>query len=143
MDIEKGIRLVEVISNSPLKSFVYEEGNLKISLEKGDNGSVVSTAVENGVPVAVPEAGAAREEAESAGREVTAPLVGIFYTAKTPDAEPFVKVGDTVKKGQVIGIIEAMKLMNEVESTEEGVVRKICAANGEGVEYGQPLIIVE
>ena len=143
MDIEKVIRLVEVISNSPLKSFVYEEGNLKISLGKSENGTVTPAVMENGAPVTVPDKDAPEAEKEKTeGNEVPAPLVGIFYAAKSPDADPFVKVGDHVKKGQIIGIIEAMKLMNEVESTEEGIVKEICVANGEGVEYGQPLIIV-
>lgn len=70
---------------------------------------------------------------------VTSPLVGVFYSASSPDAEPFVKVGDTVKKGQVLGIIEAMKLMNEIESEYDGVVEAILIKNEDVVEYGQPL----
>ena len=70
---------------------------------------------------------------------VTSPLVGIFYSAPSPEAENFVKVGDTVKKGQVLGIIEAMKLMNEIESDYDGVVEAILVNNEDVVEYGQPL----
>ena len=70
---------------------------------------------------------------------VTSPLVGTFYTASSPDAEVFVKEGDTVKKGQVLGIIEAMKLMNEIESEFDGVVEAVLVKNEEVVEYGQPL----
>lgn len=70
---------------------------------------------------------------------VTSPLVGTFYSAPSPDAEPFVQVGDTVKKGQVLGIIEAMKLMNEIESEYDGVVEAILVENENVVEYGQPL----
>jgi acetyl-CoA carboxylase biotin carboxyl carrier protein len=77
------------------------------------------------------------------GVEVKAPIVGTFYRAPSPDAEPFVKEGDTVKKGQVLCIIEAMKLMNEIESDVSGVVRKILVNNGEPVEYGQVLFIIE
>ncbi|MBO1435774.1 acetyl-CoA carboxylase biotin carboxyl carrier protein [Meiothermus sp. CFH 77666] len=75
--------------------------------------------------------------------EVKAPIVGTFYRAPSPDAEPFVKEGDTVKKGQVLCIIEAMKLMNEIESEVSGVVRKILVANGEPIEYGQTLFLIE
>ena len=70
------------------------------------------------------------------------PLVGTFYAASSPDAEPFVKVGDTVKKGQVLGIVEAMKLMNEIESDYDGVVKAILVENGELVEYGQDMFII-
>ena len=70
---------------------------------------------------------------------MTSPLVGTFYTAPAEDAEPFVKVGDTVKKGQVVAIVEAMKLMNEIESEYDGIVEEILVENAQGVEYGQPL----
>ena len=70
---------------------------------------------------------------------ITSPLVGTFYSASSPDADPFVKEGDTVKKGQVLGIIEAMKLMNEIESEFDGVVEAVLVSNEEVVEYGQPL----
>ena len=73
------------------------------------------------------------------GNVVVSPLVGIFYSASSPEAEPFVKVGDRVKKGQVLGIIEAMKLMNEIESEYDGIVEAILVKNEEMVEYGQPL----
>lgn len=75
----------------------------------------------------------------SANKVVTCPLVGTFYSAPSPDAEDFVKVGDVVKKGQVLGIVEAMKLMNEIESDYDGVVEAILVKNEETVEYGQPL----
>lgn len=83
------------------------------------------------------------EEPPVKGVEVKAPIVGTFYRAPSPDAEPFVKEGDMVKKGQVLCIIEAMKLMNEIESDVSGIVRKILVSNGEPVEYGQVLFIIE
>ena len=73
------------------------------------------------------------------GRQTKCLSVGVFYAASSPDAEPFVKVGDTVKKGQVLGIIEAMKLMNEIESETDGVIEAVLVKNEETVEYGQPL----
>ena len=77
------------------------------------------------------------------GTAVTSPIVGVFYAAPGPEKEPFVRVGDRVEAGQVIGIVEAMKLMNEIQSDVSGVVTKICVQDGEGVEYGQPLIYVQ
>ena len=76
------------------------------------------------------------------GNVVKSPLVGTFYNAPSPDAEPYVKVGDTVKKGQVLAIVEAMKLMNEIESEFDGTVEKILVSNEEVVEYGQPLFVI-
>jgi len=73
---------------------------------------------------------------------VKAPLVGTYYAAPSPDQKPFVQVGDTVKKGDVILIIESMKLMNEVQSDFDGVVKEILVQNGDGVEYDQPLMII-
>ena len=87
------------------------------------------------------EAAAPQSDAAEIGSEnvVTSPLVGTFYSASSPDAEPFVKVGDTVKKGQVLGIIEAMKLMNEIESEFDGIVEAVLVNNEDVVEFGQPL----
>ncbi len=76
-------------------------------------------------------------------QEITAPIVGTFYRKPAPDAEPFVNVGDRVEKGQVVCIIEAMKLFNEIESEVSGVIKKILVEDGEPVEYGQPLFLVE
>jgi acetyl-CoA carboxylase biotin carboxyl carrier protein len=93
-------------------------------------------------PVLAPKPEAPKEDT-SKYVEVKAPIVGTFYRAPSPDAEPFVKEGDTVKKGQVLCIIEAMKLMNEIESEVSGVVRKILVSNGEPIEYGQVLFLIE
>ena len=95
------------------------------------------------VPAAeAPAADSAAEEALPAGNVVKSPLVGTFYAAPSEDAEPFVKVGDSVKEGQVLAIVEAMKLMNEIESDFAGTVAEILVENGEGVEYGQPLFVI-
>ena len=89
------------------------------------------------------EPAAEKTQEQPSGNEVKSPLVGTFYSASSPDAEPFVKVGDTVKKGQVLGIVEAMKLMNEIESEFDGTVKAILIENEQMVEYGQPLFIIE
>lgn len=90
-----------------------------------------------------PAVPAPRAEEPVRGTEVKAPIVGTFYRAPGPDADPFVKEGDTVRKGQVLCIIEAMKLMNEIESEVAGVVRKVLVGNAEPVEFGQALFLIE
>ena len=83
-----------------------------------------------------------KEEASKDGEYITSPMVGTFYDAPGEGEEPFVTVGDTIKKGQVVGIIEAMKLMNEIEAERDGVVEAILVENGQLVEYGQPLFSI-
>ena len=96
-------------------------------------------------PAAAPAQDNAQQEKEETldGNVVKSPLVGTFYNAPSPDAEPYVKVGDTVKKGQVLAIVEAMKLMNEIESEFDGTVEKILVSNEEVVEFGQPLFVIK
>ena len=96
-------------------------------------------------PAAAPAQDNAQQEEEETldGNVVKSPLVGTFYNAPSPDAEPYVKVGDTVKKGQVLAIVEAMKLMNEIESEFDGTVEKILVSNEEVVEFGQPLFVIK
>lgn len=106
--------------------------------------SLVQTPAETPAPAPAPTPRPeAPKEDTSRYVEVKAPIVGTFYRAPSPEAEPFVKEGDLVKKGQVLCIIEAMKLMNEIESEVSGVVRKILVSNGEPIEYGQVLFLIE
>ena len=169
MKIDEIMTLIQAVSDSTLTSFELIEGDTKICLKRekekskivtvaapavdpADTAQMVSAAAGMAGAVPVPAAAqapapapAGGEEAASengdaaAGNVVTSPLVGTFYAAASPDAEPFVKVGDTVKKGQVLGIIEAMKLMNEIESEYDGVVEAVLVKNEDVVEYGQPL----
>ena len=148
MEMENIIKLIETVSKSELSSFVLEEGDFKLSL-KSNKGVVVAQApaVAQQVVATQPVEGATQvtetKEEELQGTIISSPLVGTFYAAKAEGAEHFVKVGDTVKKGQVIGIIEAMKLMNEVESEVDGVIEAILVENEQMVEYGQPLFSVK
>ena len=157
MDIEQMIRLVNTVSASNLTEFSYEESGMTVRLEKKQGKTVIyqnmapmETAAPGISPVSakesVPMAGMAEEstqpQAEKDGAEgkvITSPLVGVFYAAPAEDAEAFVQVGDTVKKGQVLAIVEAMKLMNEIESDYDGTIAEILVENGQAVEYGQPL----
>lgn len=152
MEIKEIIQLIEAVSENSLTSFELEQGNTKISIKKkgpkvvqvaGAAGSVTGPAEEvvTVLDAQVQPAAEPKKAAVDIGSDkvVTSPLVGTFYSASSPDAEPFVKEGDTVKKGQVLGIIEAMKLMNEIESEYDGVVEAVLVGNEEVVEYGQPL----
>lgn len=146
MEVNDIVRLVEAVSVSGLTEFKYEEGNVKIHMEKKQSKRVVSleTAAETQLlrEDVVPQA-EQDQPAKAKGAEILAPIVGVFYGAPSPEAEPFIKVGDRVEAGQVVGIVEAMKLMNEIESDVSGLVTEILVSDGDGVEYGQPLIRVE
>ena len=162
MEMEKMIELIDAVSKSDLTGFKYEEDGIKLHLSKKENtcyvtenvsapvnmtGTASAATVSAGVVSAEmgktnaegdQTLGAAAEEAV-AGNIVESPLVGTFYSAPAEDAESFVKVGDRVEKGHTLGIVEAMKLMNEIESDYSGTVAEILVNNQEGVEYGQPL----
>ena len=156
MKFEQVLQLVDAVSVSSLTEFKYEEGGVKISMKKAPEGtaepvSVLSHSLEPVVTTepetaeiqaatAVKEAAPAGEEKEEEGGQViTSPLVGTFYAAPAEDAKPYVQVGDQVKKGQVLAIVEAMKLMNEITAEEDGVIAEICVTNGQVVEYGTEL----
>lgn len=144
MELNRLISLIDKVSSSELESFALEEGNLKISMKKQKKKIYVTA--ESGAEVSTREVTWTQPEEKKAvpeGNLVKAPLVGTFYNAPSPEEEPFVKVGDKVKKGQVLGIIEAMKLMNEIESEYDGVLEEILIANEQMVEYGQPLFVIK
>ena len=167
MKIDEIMTLIQAVSDSTLTSFELVEGDTRICLKREKEKSKIVTVAAPAVDPAVtaqmvsaaagmagaaPVPAAAQAPAPAGGGEaasengdaaagnvVASPLVGTFYAAASPDAEPFVKVGDTVKKGQVLGIIEAMKLMNEIESEYDGVVEAVLVKNEDVVEDGQPL----
>jgi len=140
MEINEIVTLIEAVSQNGLTSFEYQEGDQKLILKK-KNQVVTQVLAAAGNADSTEEAAAAKPQPLDIGsdRVVTSPLVGTFYAAPAADAEAFVREGDTVKKGQVLGIIEAMKLMNEIESEYDGVVEAILVKNEDVVEYGQPL----
>lgn len=168
MKVEQVLELVKAVSDSELTEFKYEEDGVKLSLKKTSDkivqvpapaapvaAPVIAPAMMPAAPVqaAAPAANVtapaetpavAQETGESVpeGNVVKSPLVGTFYAAPAEDAEPFVKVGDSVKEGQVLAIVEAMKLMNEIESDFTGTVKEILVENGQGVEFGQPLFVI-
>ena len=146
MEFENLIRLINTVSSSELTEFSMKDGDFKVSMNKKKEVQIVADGnMAAEIPVFTAQTVAPEKESvesEAEGNQVKAPLVGTFYSASALDAAPFVKVGDTVKKGQVLGIIEAMKLMNEIESEYDGVVESILVENGQMVEYGQNLFII-
>ena len=158
MKVEQVLELVKAVSDSELTEFKYEEDGVKLSLKKTSDKivQIPAPAAPVAAPVIAPAvmpAGAEAQAAEaaapaegendkSAGNVVKSPLVGTFYAAPAEDAEPYVKVGDSVKEGQVLAIVEARKLMNEIESDFTGTVKEILVENGQGVEFGQPLFVI-
>ncbi len=169
MEIEQLCQLIQAVSDSKLTEFSYEEDGVKITMASGKEtviqqivpapapvAAVPAAGIPAAVPVASPAGAAAPQsaapsagtqeaaaDAPKPGQVITSPLVGVFYAAPSEDAEPFVKLGDTVKEGQVVAIVEAMKLMNEIESDCSGKIVEILVENGQAVEYGQPLFRVE
>nr|WP_296158339.1 acetyl-CoA carboxylase biotin carboxyl carrier protein [uncultured Blautia sp.] len=145
MDLEKIEGLVKIIENSSLTEFTLKEGDLKITMSKLDNPPVVAA----GMPVAAAPAPAVQTETAAPAEEeeeklfITSPIVGTFYSAPAPDAPAFVKVGDQVKNGQTVCILEAMKLMNEIQSDFDCEIEAVLVSNEQKVEYGQPLFRVK
>ena len=151
MEFENLLTLIKTVSDSELTEFSYEENGSSIHLKKKKDPVVVAGNTSD-IPVMGLEnmqtAGNTRlkesdivqqKSAEPEGQIVNSPLIGTFYAAPSEDAEPFVSVGDSVKKGQTLAIVEAMKLMNEIESDFDGKVAELYVENGQAVEYGQPL----
>lgn len=163
MNIDDIIKLIQAVSDNKLTSFELKEGDMRLSLKcEKDQPQIVAMAapvineapgvsapvtVQGVQPVSavIPSAPASGPASVDIGSDkvITSPLVGTFYVSSSPDADAFVAVGDRVKKGQVLGIIEAMKLMNEIESEYDGVVEAILVNNEEVVEYGQPLFRIK
>ena len=152
MDLRKIKSLLDLVAESGVAEFEICEGpdRIRVINHPQTPVQVVQTTAPAPGAVAAPAAPApaaqpaAAEPAEPKveGTPLTSPMVGTFYRAPSPGAKPFVEVGDTVKKGQTVCIIEAMKLLNEVEAETDGVVKEICVENGQPVEYGQNLLII-
>ncbi|SOB71609.1 acetyl-CoA carboxylase [Anaerobutyricum hallii] len=156
MDYQQILELVKEVSKAGLTNFEYTEGNIRIAMSCPQPEEKIVVPASNLVLQEAAGAGintvetavSAQQEPEQiteekGGNIVKSPLVGTFYAAPSEDAQPFVKVGDTVKKGQTLAIVEAMKLMNEIESEFDGVVTEILVENEDNVEYGQPLFRIQ
>ena len=153
MDLRKLKKLIDLVQESGIAELEITEGEEKVKIVKGGVVAISQAplaAPPPPAPAAEPRAAApaapappaAEPAAGQEGHVLKAPMVGTFYRSSSPDAKPFVEVGQTVKEGQTICIIEAMKLMNEIEVDASGVVKAILVENGQPVEYGQPLFII-
>ena len=146
MDLRKLKTLIDLVAESGIAELEITEGEGKVRIVKFSQ-TVQPVAYPAAGVAPVPVAPAAAPVADPApavpqGHSVKAPMVGTFYRAPNPGAAPFVNVGQTVKEGEPLCIIEAMKLLNEIEADKSGVIKEILIENGEPVEYGQPLFII-
>ncbi len=148
MDLEKIAGLVKMIEESGLTEFTYKEGDVKITMSKLEHPPVVAAGMP-AMPVGGPApAGAAPAPAAAPAEEdevlfITAPIVGTFYSAAGPDIPAYVRVGDRIKEGQTVCILEAMKLMNEIQCEFDCEIEAVLVSNEQKVEYGQPLFRVK
>jgi acetyl-CoA carboxylase biotin carboxyl carrier protein len=150
MDLRKLKKLIDLVQESGIAELEITEGEEKVKIVKGGVVSVSAapppmappTESRAAAPATVLPTTPADAPAGQEGHVVKAPMVGTFYRSPSPDAKAFVEVGQTVKEGETICIIEAMKLMNEIEADAAGVVKAILVENGQPVEYGQPLFIL-
>ncbi len=146
IDIEKIEKLVKVLEGSSLTEMTVKDGDFKITMSKLDNAPVVTSVQAVPGAAAAPAMAPAKEAPAAAEEEsayIVSPIVGTFYSAPAPDAPAFVKVGDYVKNGQTVCILEAMKLMNEIQSDYDCEIEAVLVSNEQKVEYGQPLFRVK
>ncbi|MFY9809848.1 acetyl-CoA carboxylase biotin carboxyl carrier protein [Aquabacterium sp.] len=152
MDLRKLKTLIDLVSESNVSELEITEADGKVRIVKAGAAPVVMmqaapqaapVAAAAAAPAAVEAAPVAAAPAVETGHIVTSPMVGTFYRASSPGAKSFAEVGDVVKEGQAVCIIEAMKIMNEIEADKDGTITKILVENGQPVEYGQPLFVIE
>ena len=153
MDIRKIKKLFELLEQSGIAEIEIKEGEESVRISRMPTGGTLVHALPQ-LPIAVAPAAAAQTVANAPEREsapkprtnehvITSPMVGTFYASATPGAKPFVEIGDEIKIGQVLCIIEAMKMMNQIEADRAGRITSIMARNGDPVEFGQPLFVIE
>jgi acetyl-CoA carboxylase biotin carboxyl carrier protein len=149
MDLRKLKTLIDLVSESNVSELEITEAEGKVRIVKGGSSMVqhyapVAQPVPMAPAMAAPEVAPAVAAAPAeTGHTVKSPMVGTFYRSASPGGKSFVEVGDAVKEGETLCIIEAMKILNEIESDRTGTVRRILCDNGQAVEYGQPLFIIE
>ena len=153
MDLRKLKTLIDLVSDSNVSELEITEAEGKVRIVKGPVGAMVAAPIAAPVVAAAPIAGAPTaaapavlseaEQAAAAGHVVKSPMVGTYYASSSPEAKPFVQVGTVVTEGETICIIEAMKILNEIEADKSGTITRILVDNGQAVEYGQPLFHID
>ena len=146
MDIRKIKKLIELIEESDIAEIEIHEGEESVRLSRNSSAPQVAFApapVAAALPAAAAEAPAAEEKEQFSGHVVKSPMVGTFYRAPSPGAKAFVEVGQSVHNDQTLCIIEAMKILNQIESDTSGTIKEILVENGQPVEYNQPLFVIE
>ncbi|MBB3332222.1 acetyl-CoA carboxylase biotin carboxyl carrier protein [Halomonas campaniensis] len=153
MDIRKVKKLIELLEESNISEIEIQEGEESVRISRHPNGGSWQPAMPQGYAAPAPQAQAAPAPAAAAepaaddaptfrGQAVTSPMVGTFYRSPAPGSKPFIEVGSSVKKGDTVCIVEAMKMMNQIEADRDGVVEAILVEDGEPVEYDQPMIVI-
>ncbi len=150
MDIRKVKKLIELIDETGVTEIEIHEGEESVRISRHNQGqqqivAMPTAAAQPAAPAAAPQTAAPQAAAEKApsGHEVKSPMVGTMYLSPSPDAQPFVEVGHKVSSGDTLCIIEAMKMMNQIEADKSGVIAARLVENGQPVEFGQPLFIIE
>ncbi len=149
MDIRKVKKLIELLEESGIAEIEIHEGEESVRISRSSQIQptmmAAAPAPVAAAPAAAPAAAAVAESAPDApsGHQVTSPIVGSFYRSSSPNAKPFVEVGSSVNVGDTLCIIEAMKIMNQIEADKAGTIKAILAENGDPIEFGQPLFIIE
>ena len=156
MDVKDLKQLIKMITETDITEFEMDNAEEKIVIKRGQRTEVIqmaaapaymqapaAMATPTAAPVAAPAVVPAAAAAAEAGETINSPIVGTFYRAASPEAAPFVEVGQVVEKGQVLCLVEAMKLFNEIEAEFKCKIVKVCIENAQPVEFGQPLFVVE
>lgn len=155
MDIRKIKKLIELVEESGIAELEISEGEESVRISRNGTAAPVAPIQYAPAPVAAPTAPAApaasaaeatpaaAESPALSGHQVLSPMVGTFYRAPTPDAKPFIEIGQSVSAGETLCIVEAMKMMNQIEADKSGVVTAILAEDGQAVEFDQPLVVIE
>ncbi len=145
MDIRKVKKLIELLEASGIAEIEIKEGEESVRISRDNPNAAVMPMQYAAAPAPMPAAteSASTEPSVVSGHQVTSPMVGTFYEASSPGATPFTEVGKQVKEGDVLCIIEAMKMLNQIESDKSGTVKAVLAENGQPVEFGQPLFVIE
>jgi len=151
MDIRKVKKLIELLEESGIAEIEINEGEESVRISRYPPNAPMAAPMQYAAPAAVPAAAPAAPAATEAepsapaisGHTVDSPMVGTFYTASAPGTPDFVKIGDSVNQGDTVCIIEAMKILNQIEADKSGIVKAILVENAQPVEFGQPLIVIE